>query len=100
MSMMLSTQAHDQISELMELCTNQRLGHVISDHIINMTLINHHFITVNQVVYIKPLDIEVLSSLAGTGFAIFLQLHGTSIILTYDVYPHDKLFPVQESFCP
>ena len=85
--MLCSCLMHDMFTEMEELRTDQRLGHVIGNHRIRWTVFYLHFVPVNQIGDVKVLDVEMSSTLSGASLAILLKFHRTRVIAVNHRHP-------------
>ena len=93
-------QVHDQVPVDVKLLSNQWLCVVICNHCIGWTLFNLQLSIVDQVRYIKQLDIEVSCSFSRTGFTMVSQFYGTLVFLVHHVQLYHEPLCFDESSDP
>ncbi len=72
---------HDNLAKSLKLGSNQRLCHVISNHLLSWTLLNLNVVAWDQIGDVEVLDVEVSCMLSRACFSIFFKLRRDCIIL-------------------
>ena len=72
--------AHDLIPKCIELLPHDWFRMVISCHPISWTVLDGNNFSLDEVVHVKVLDVEMSCTFSRTSFTILFQLHGGLIV--------------------